>query len=330
MRLVGAEFGRLFARRFTRIMLVAVLVIMAAIGLGLSLHSTKQDAATYAKAVQSAQNARAGSLAEVRKCNDSQVSPQPDPAYPVGYDCAALEQDQADPRTYEPYAFSFREDTAGYLLPVGALLAALAYAVGASFVGTEWSSAGMMNLLLWVPRRFGLLGGKLTALLLGMLTSGGVILGGWTGYLWLLATTNGATNGTTAGVWQSLLLTDARMIALVLAAAAIGFGLASLGRHTATALGAAIGYLILIEAGLRLALVFARAYRPERFELSSYVSAWMRAPGQKSGAGGCGPTEPNCSAPWHPTLSLSAVVLCAVVALVLGWAFLSFRRRDVT
>jgi len=45
-----------------------------------------------------------------------------------------------------------------------AVLALVAYIVGASFVGAEWSSGGMMNLLLWRPRRLQVLGTKLAVL----------------------------------------------------------------------------------------------------------------------------------------------------------------------
>ena len=55
-------------------------------------------------------------------------------------------------------------------------------------------------------------------------------------------------------MWQSFALDGARGIGLILAVAAIGFGLASLGRHTAMALGAAIGVFVISEIGLRIAL----------------------------------------------------------------------------
>ena len=39
--------------------------------------------------------------------------------------------------------------------------------IGASFVGAEWNSGGMMNLLLWRPQRLKVLSTKLAALLAG-------------------------------------------------------------------------------------------------------------------------------------------------------------------
>ena len=62
----------------------------------------------------------------------------------------------------------------------GGMLALFGFAVGASFVGAEWHSGGMMNLLLWRPRRLALLAQKLGALLLSVLASGlalGALLG---------------------------------------------------------------------------------------------------------------------------------------------------------
>ena len=51
---------------------------------------------------------------------------------------------------------------------LAALLALVAFVIGASFVGAEWNSGGMMNLLLWRPQRLQVLGTKLAALLVGL------------------------------------------------------------------------------------------------------------------------------------------------------------------
>ena len=38
-------------------------------------------------------------------------------------------------------------------MPFAAILALVGFVIGASFVGAEWSTGGMMNLLLWRPKR---------------------------------------------------------------------------------------------------------------------------------------------------------------------------------
>ena len=67
------------------------------------------------------------------------------------------------------------------------LLALFGFVVGASFVGAEWSTGGMMNLLVWRPRRVRLLLGKLAALLLGVLRF--VVVSGvaWLAALWTVS-----------------------------------------------------------------------------------------------------------------------------------------------
>src|SRR5690606_7686101 len=116
------------------------------------------------------------------------------------------------------------------------LLALFAFVVGASFVGAEWRSGGMTNLLLWRPRRLEVFGAKLAALL-GVVFGLTVLLSAlWTGAFWLVATYRGITDTMTSGVWQSIGLAELRGLAMVLAAGTAGFALASLGRHTAMAM----------------------------------------------------------------------------------------------
>jgi hypothetical protein len=65
---------------------------------------------------------------------------------------------------------------------------------------------------------------------------------GWTGAFWTTASYRGSTANMTSGV--SFALTGLRGLALVLAAGVVGFALASLGRHTALALGDALGLAV--------------------------------------------------------------------------------------
>src|SRR5204863_19871 len=69
------------------------------------------------------------------------------------------------------------------------------------------------------------------------------------GAFWLIGTYRGTTGKVTTGAWESLGLTGARAVGLGLAAATVGFAIASLGRHTATALGVGLGYAPVVEIG---------------------------------------------------------------------------------
>ena len=63
----------------------------------------------------------------------------------------------------------------------------------------------------------------------------------------------------TSGAWQSFAPDrSCAALGLILAAGAVGFGLASLGRHTALALGAAVGVIVVFQFGLVTVLSLAQ------------------------------------------------------------------------
>lgn len=339
MRLLRAELSRLIGRRFTKIMTGTVLLVLIAIGIGLAVTSHQHNAATRAAALAQIQQIHQQQLADQRDCEQQQKTGQPSPRgvmYPPGFDCAQLASfaptaDEVE--SFEPHQFTFRDETGDTLALVGFLLSLLAFAVGASFVGAEWSSGGMMTLLLWRPRRLRLLAGKLAALLISVLVTGIMVSVAWVAGLYAIATTRGDAGRVTDGLLISLALTDARALALVLAAAVLGFGLASIGRHTATALGVAVGYVVIFELGARIVLRLIDVPRPERFLLSNYAAAWLnksqrflddRACRHQIGGGPCE------SVNWMIHMNQGAVVGGVLVVVVLVWTFVAFRRRDIT
>jgi hypothetical protein len=341
MRLFRAELSRLAGRRFTKVMTGLVLLILLAIGIGFAATSHPHNAASRAAALAQIEQIRQSDLAERQACEAQQqgksTALSPNGAmYPPGFDCAQIDSwspSEADVNNFEPHQFVFRSDAQDALSLLGFVLALLGFAVGASFVGAEWSTGGMMNLLLWRPRRLRVLFGKLAALLVGTLATGIVISVGWVVAMWAIASTRGDASRTTHGVLTSLALTDARALALMLAAAVLGFGVASVGRHTATALGAAVGYVVVLELGGRIVLQLVGVARPERFFLSNYAAAWLNksqrymddsACHRQIGPGSCEPTR------WMIHMNQGAVIWAVLLAVVLLLAFASMRRRDIT
>ncbi len=312
MRLLRAELSRLFARRFTKLMLVALLITLSLVG-GITMAETHRPAvAELERAESQAAQARA-------QCEQE----QPGEFAPPGeaFDC-----NQITSRDYLPYVLHFREQMPALLLVFTGLLALFGYLVGASAVGAEWSSGGMTNLLLWRPERIRLLLGKLVAITVGVFLSGVVLGGAWIGAIWLTARYRGELGSLTLGFWRSLGLDGARGMALALCAALVGAALASLGRRTAAALGVVIGYLVVWEIGARLIMMMLRMV-PDRFMVSSYVMALLdkelRVPE-------CASLEFDGSCdlmviPWSAGLGVvGGLTLLMIVAAV--W---SFRRRDV-
>jgi hypothetical protein len=347
VKLVRAELARLFGRRFTKIMLGVVALLLLVVGFGLADTSHKHNAQTRAEALAQIQQMRQQVEPEVESqraaCEAAQrgeAVPNA-PKFPPGFDCSQIQAPDFTPTeenlaNFEPHQFVFRTDAADTLMVVGFLLALLGFAVGASFVGAEWSSGGMMNLLLWRPRRVPVLLGKLVTLLGGMLVAGIVLSVAWVAAVYGIAKVRGDASRITGGLLTSLALADARALALMLVATALGFGIASLGRNTATALGLAVGYVIVLEIGTRIVLQLAAVARPQRFFLSNYMLAWLAKSQsyfddsscrRKAAAGvavNCEPTR------WSLHMNQSAVLGGILVAVVLAWAFISFRRRDIT
>jgi ABC-type transport system involved in multi-copper enzyme maturation permease subunit len=219
------------------------------------------------------------------------------------------------------------------LTTAAAILALVAFVAGASYVGAEWSSGGMMNLLLWRPQRVKVLGTKLAALLVGLTALTVVTTVVWTATFWMIASLRGTTAKVTPGVWQSFALTGLRGLGLVLAVGAIGFALASLGRHTAMAFGVAIGVVVIFQFGLGTVLELAQVKFMEAFLIPVWIAAWMQKSIKLEDYNACENTSfsGNCEpATFTITWQMSGSVLAAVVILIVGAAIWTMRNRDVT
>lgn len=388
MRLARAEWGRLFARRFTRIMILVVLVIVGLVVLNVAINSHKPDAAARALAerqvarvhaeidqaraeCEAQQSGRGTGAPPAAPGGGTSAAPSggvpaptggaapsggaaaptgsaapgagvpapgdtaPGPGkerFPPGFDCSQINSGAVDAEQYLPYAFNFHNTMPTLLRVLGMLLALLGFVVGASFVGAEWASGGMTNLLLWQPRRVRVLLIKLGTLLAGVAVTGAVLATGYVAVFYATAQARGVVGRLTPGFWTSLGLEGVRSIALGLAAAAAGFGLASLGRHTATALGAAVGWGLVGELGLRIVLQVVRVARPERFMLSSYFIAWLTKRATFVDYPRCDFASGPCGEPkqWSITMGDAGWVLAAIIVLVVGAAVIMMRRRDVT
>ena len=343
MNLVRAELARLFGRRFTKIMLGVVVLLLLVIGFGLASSSHKHNAQTRAQALAQIQQMRAQVQPEVdaqrADCEAAQrgeAVPNA-PKLPPGFDCSQIQAPDFTPTeenlaNFEPHQFVFRTDAADTLMVMGFLLALLGFAVGASFVGAEWSSGGMMNLLLWRPRRLQVLSTKLAALLVGLTVFTVLVSAAWTGLFVLTARLRGTLAGMTSGAWQSILLLELRGLVLVLAAGALGFGLASLGRHTAMALGAAIGTIIVFQFGLGTVLTLAKVPFVEAYLAPVWFQAWLDKSAVATDWNSCDFSSTAGCEPATLTITwpMAGGLLAAVVVLVVGAAMWTMRSRDIT
>ncbi|GAA4954512.1 ABC transporter permease subunit [Actinoplanes utahensis] len=335
MSLAKAESRRLFKRRFTSLILIGVMLVLALVAAGTFLSNQKatperiaeakaQAAASFQSAVQEAER-------EKKRCLAAPGTP--DAAnYPA--DCTQMwtpTPEEFDYTWYMPPTFDMRQNFPDMIMVFAVVLAAAAFLVGASFVGSEWHSGGMMNLLLWRPRRLQVLGTKLTVFL-GWFTGLTLLLGAaWAGAFQAIALLRGSTEKMTAGVWQSFGLTGLRGLGLILAAGAIGFALASLGRHTGMALGALIG-VGAVQIGVFIMAQLGGAAYPEAYLGPLWAYAWMvkEVPLENmsscdfSANGGCKPEI------FTMTWQVAGTGFAIVTVLVVGAALWALRRRDIS
>lgn len=225
----------------------------------------------------------------------------------------------------------------GYeLMPVALIGAAIASAgvaflVGASFGGADWSSRSMTLQLLFEPRRLRLLTIKWLALV--------VCSAGLAAVAIAVALALSALSATMRGTWEkrfapaqvlrenfaeTLLFMGLRGLVLVAAAATIGFAIAMLVRNTGASLGVAFVYFVVIENGVRF--VFMR-HGSEPFMLSTNAVSFIFPGGLDVPGKETGPYGESTSVHLSNLRSFATLmVYTAVLSLPAAW---SFTRRDV-
>ncbi|MFI6261174.1 ABC transporter permease subunit [Micromonospora sp. NPDC051006] len=338
MSLYRTELRRLAKRRFTRYMSLLGLLVLAAVVVGMFFSNQKIDAAAQVRAERQAEQQYQDQVRyteqERAACTQAEAAGTKDAnRFPPECDMITAPPREAfQAEWFLPSTFDFRESFGEMLIPFAAILGLVGFVVGASFIGAEWSSGGMMNLLLWRPKRLTVLLSKLAALLTGMFAltvSTGLL---WYGGFWLVALFRGSTEKVTSGVWQSLALTGLRGLVLVLAATTIGFALASLGRHTAMALGGVVALLVVGQFGLGILLSMARIPFVEAWLLPTYAAAWMQKKVTLENWEACNATFTGECKPetFDITWQQSSVMLVVGVAVILGGALWAMRRRDIS
>lgn len=338
MSLPKAEVRRLFKRRVTRIFLVLTLLGLAIFPVAFAFTSQKtgpeQLRAAEATARANYEQALVSHQRMVAECEAAKAAGATDTDMRYGPDCGkpfAPTPEMFSTEYYLPFQFNFRQEFPVSLMVFSAILALVAFVIGASFVGAEWHSGGMMNLLLWRPRRIPVLLTKLGVVLGSMLGLTAVLGALWTVAFWAIGRYDGVIGGMTAGAWQSFALTGARGATLVLLATVVGFCLASFGRHTAMALGVGIGAIVISEIGLRIALELVQVRFGERYIISTYVTSWLNKEMTIYDYRSCDFVMGSCS-PAEMTLTWqdSSVVFGVGLVVVLVAALWSIRRRDIT
>jgi ABC-2 type transport system permease protein len=330
LNLVRAEFQRLLSRRFVQILTVLMVGVFA-LTIGVTMASSHQP--SPAEWVAAEQQAQTNNELSRQVYDECVAAHRPDASafdrarYPVA--CKLIVSEPED-FLYGTYVFkSSIELLVGFLT---AYLALFGFLVGATFIGAELSSGGATNLLLWRPQRMRVLGAKLGVLLAAIGAFATVFSAVYVATFYGIARASGYVGSIDSQFVSHLALLVARGLALALAVTAISFAVATIGRHTAAALGLLTGYVVVWEGGARLIMEILDARMPEPWFLSTYVGAWMVGKLEfydyysscySDVGGGC--TGHYYVYWWH-----GALVLGALLALFVGGAFALFRRRDLT
>jgi hypothetical protein len=331
MNLVRAELSRLAARRFVQLMVILLLGAFAITVATTLISSHQPTAAEYAEAERAASQERTN-LERWRA--DCEAAQRPDTPIEVRRqypsDCSGIRPDQVTVESQLWQVFIFEREIRPLMMFLAAFLALFGFLVAASFIGAELVSGGMTNLLLWRPQRAAVLGAKLGTLLGAVLVLSTAATLLYVGTFWVLAHTTGLTGHVTAAEWGSLVLLAVRGLALTLIATALGFAVATLGRHTAAALGVVAAYTVVWEAGARIVMEIIDVGRPEQWMLSSYLAAWMNGRLQLWDRDACaGGSIGFCDETYTINWTHAGAVFVVLLALFVGGAFAVFRRRDL-
>jgi ABC-2 type transport system permease protein len=334
--LYRAETRRLVKRRFTKLFVAGALAVLAAVAVGMFFTNQKvgpeQVAQAQAQAQSDYQQAVEQATREKNDCVAAKGTPRAG-QYPANCDeMYAPQQSEFDPKWHMPPTFDFREKFPDMVTTLAALLALAAFVIGASYVGAEWNSGGMMNLLLWRPQRLRVLGTKLAALLVGLTALTVVVSVVWTALFRLIAALRGTAEGMTSGAWQSIGLMELRALGMVLVAAAVGFGLASVGRHTAMALGAVLGVIVVFQFGLGSVLAMAGVKFAEAYLIPIWIIAWMDKSIKIEDYNSCDFSAVSGCQPDSITITwqMAGGVMAAIFVLIVGAAMWTMRKRDIT
>lgn len=316
MNLLQAEARRLAARRFVQLMVVLLLgtCLIALVSTVASSHTpteaelreaTEQAAVSYGYARQDYE------LCRTERPGATCVPPDP-----------------ADFRPEDQLygTFVFAREVSGLVYFLAAFLSLFGFLVGASFIGAEMSSGGLTNLLLWRPRRHLVLGAKLAVVTGAVLVVSVVVTVAYIAAFWGVSAISGFSGDTSGAFWPDLVLVTVRALLLVLGATVIGFSLATLGRHTAAALGVVAAYAVLWEIGLRIVLTTVEVPKADGWMLSSYLAAFVNG---RVTLWNSGCATLNCTAEYTLTWVDGTLVGGAVVLLTAVAAFVLTQRRDM-
>ncbi|MCZ2818381.1 ABC transporter permease subunit [Modestobacter sp. VKM Ac-2984] len=319
--LLRAEAHRFVARRFIQVLLLLAAlgwVTATVIGLTQFASATPERLAAAQQELQEEVERSNAYREECLASDDAPADISPEEWCGTPVTAADLDLDWY----LDPAPFSLAASGTAGAVAFGAAGAVLAFLVGATFVGAEWSSRSMVALLFWETRRPRVLGAKIAVVAVASAVLGVVAQAAWlaTAGLWQAFAGDGAA--LPDGFWPELLATGGRGVLLTTLVGLLGFGLTNLVRNTGAALGVGFVYFAVLETAVR-------AVRPEwqPWLLTDNAAALVMPDGLTIYTG----FDPVTGVSTEYLLgNLQAGVFLAVVAaVVLTVGIVLFTRRDL-
>lgn len=266
--LFRAEVHRFTARRMVRV-LVALALVAFALGVAIAMTQFAQPteaALTEARAEMAAQLR----MEEQFRQECLQDANRPEDVSPEEFCGPPPSEENLELAWFmDKSPFVLADQLPGGSIGVGGAAAALAFVLGATYIGAEWSTRSIVALLFWEPRRLRVIATKVAVTVLAALALAVVALALWYAAAYLLASTRGTTE-LPPGFWGDLLAQQGRVVVLIVLAALGGFALANLIRNTGAALGVMFVYFAVVETAV--GILFARG---QQFLISSNVGGLL-------------------------------------------------------
>ncbi|MCF6745242.1 hypothetical protein E9529_13355 [Blastococcus sp. KM273128] len=319
--LFRAEAHRFASRRFIQVLLgLALLGWLGAVVIGLLNHGEPTDA-DLAAATQQRDEFLAAEQEFRQVCEqDAAQAGQPVDQF-CGPALTASDVPVQDFLTTAPFDLA----SAGEAGAIGfaAAAAVLAFLVGATWIGAEWSTRTIVALLFWVPGRLKVIGTKAAVLALAALALGVLAQLGWLAMAWVLDALVGTDDPLPDGFWSGLLGVQARGALLAVLVGLIGFGLANLTRNTGAALGVAFVYFAVVENALRIWDPMADRWLVVANSVALVAPGGFRIFDYSGSTSGVEPAS-------HLLTNLhGGLVVAAFAAVVVGAGTWLFARRDL-
>lgn len=303
IRLLDSELLRFRSRRLVLVLLLVALAVAGIASVIAAIQSTPPSADALA-------SARAQAESEYESCLANDWDDPEIEADLEGF----CRENFGNPAFYAPSQLALA-DLPSILEGTAPITSILGLVIGASAVAVSWQTGTISTILTWEPRRGRWYGSRIVVAVVGVFVVILLIVAFLSVALAIAAALRGTTAGLDGAWWRDVGATSVRIGALAAIAAAIGGGVAAVGRHTAAALGVVFVYTAVVEG-------IIRAFRPQ-------WTPWLLGDNMVSFVGWQENSQVFEAGTFVVTPGRAAFVIVgyAAVAFLLGLTFV--RARDV-